>query len=70
MTIASRVVALVAITALAFGIAMPAKADLVRELIPTGKLRVAIAIAPAPSALYAVKDSTTGKFRGYCNGHR
>src|ERR1044072_6722826 len=64
MTIASRVVALVAITALAFGIAMPAKADLVRELIPTGKLRVAIAIAPAPSALYAVKDNTTGKFRG------
>ena len=43
---------------------MPAKADLIKELIPTGKLRVAIAIAPAPSALYAVKDSTTGKFRG------
>jgi polar amino acid transport system substrate-binding protein len=64
MTIASRVVAALAITALAFGIAMPAKADLVKELIPTGKLRVAIAIAPAPSALYAVKDSTTGKFRG------
>ena len=43
---------------------MPAKADLVKELIPTGKLRVAIAIAPAPSAFYAVKDATTGKFRG------
>ena len=62
MTIASRVAALVAI--LVFGIAMSAKADLVKELIPTGKLRVAIAVAPAPSALYAVKDSTTGKFRG------
>ena len=64
MTIASRVGVSVATAILAFGIAMPAKADLVKELIPTGKLRVAIAIAPAPSALYAVKDSTTGKFRG------
>jgi polar amino acid transport system substrate-binding protein len=62
MTIASRVGALVAI--LVVGISMPAKADLVKELIPTGKLRVAIAVAPAPSALYAVKDGTTGKFRG------
>lgn len=35
-----------------------------KELVPTGKLRVAIAVAPAPSALYAIKDSTTGKFRG------
>ena len=43
---------------------MPAKADLVKELIPTGKLRVAIAVAPAPSAFYAVKDGATGKFRG------
>jgi polar amino acid transport system substrate-binding protein len=43
---------------------MSATADLVTELIPTGKLRVAVAIAPAPSAFYAVKDSTTGKFRG------
>ena len=35
-----------------------------KELVPTGKLRVAIAVAPAPSALYAVKDNDTGKFRG------
>ncbi len=35
-----------------------------KELVPTGKLRVAIAVAPAPSALYVVKDSATGKFRG------
>jgi polar amino acid transport system substrate-binding protein len=34
------------------------------QLVPTGKLRVAIAVAPAPSALYAVKDAATGKFRG------
>ena len=64
MTIASRVGTLVTTAILAFGIAMPAKADLIKELIPTGKLRVAIAVAPAPSALYAVKDSTAGKFRG------
>lgn len=36
----------------------------VKELAPTGKLRVAIAVAPAPSALYAVKDDTTGQYRG------
>ena len=35
-----------------------------KELVPTGKLRVAIAIAPSPSAFYAVKDAATGKFRG------
>lgn len=34
------------------------------ELAPTGKLRVAIAVAPAPSALYAIKDEATGKYRG------
>jgi polar amino acid transport system substrate-binding protein len=41
-----------------------AKADAMKELVPTGKLRVAIAIAPSPSALYALKDANTGKFRG------
>ena len=35
-----------------------------KEIVPTGKLRVAIAVAPSPSALYAVKDNATGKFRG------
>ena len=35
-----------------------------KELVPTGKLRVAIAIAPSPSALYALKDPHSGKFRG------
>lgn len=33
-----------------------------KELAPTGKLRVAIAVSPSPSALYAVEDG--GKFRG------
>lgn len=35
-----------------------------RELAPTGKLRVAIAVSPAPSALYVVADGASGKYRG------
>ena len=46
MTIASRTLLGVATVLLAF--LVPAKADVVKELAPTGKLRVAIAIAPAP----------------------
>jgi polar amino acid transport system substrate-binding protein len=34
------------------------------ELAPTGKLRVALAVSPAPSALYVIKDATTGGYRG------
>jgi polar amino acid transport system substrate-binding protein len=44
---------------IAAGIATPVRADdaaAKRELAPTGTLRVAIAVGPAPSALYAVKD--------------
>jgi polar amino acid transport system substrate-binding protein len=40
-------------------VAMPARADdaaAKKELTPTGKLRVAIAVGPSPSALYAIKD--------------
>jgi polar amino acid transport system substrate-binding protein len=42
-------------------LAAPARADdaaAKRELAPNGKLRVAIAVGPAPSAIYAVKDGT------------
>jgi polar amino acid transport system substrate-binding protein len=35
-----------------------------KQLAPTGKLRVAIAIAPAPSAQFAIKDEATGAYRG------
>src|SRR6478735_7076911 len=35
-----------------------------QQLTPTGKLRVAIAIAPAPSAQFAIKDEATGAYRG------
>jgi polar amino acid transport system substrate-binding protein len=34
------------------------------ELAPTGKLRVAIAVGPAPSGIYALKDEATGAYRG------
>jgi len=35
-----------------------------KELAPTGKLRVAVAVGPAPSALWTVRDSATGRPRG------
>jgi polar amino acid transport system substrate-binding protein len=34
------------------------------QLAPTGKLRVAIAVAPAPSAQFAIKDEKSGGYRG------
>lgn len=35
-----------------------------KELAPTGALRVAVAVSPAPSALYAIKDPASGRLRG------
>ena len=35
-----------------------------KELAPTGRLRVAIAVGPAASALWCVRDPATGKPRG------
>jgi polar amino acid transport system substrate-binding protein len=35
-----------------------------QELAPTGKLRVAIAVAPSPSALFTIKDEATSQYRG------
>jgi polar amino acid transport system substrate-binding protein len=64
MTIANRVSIGLVVAITACGPSMSAKADVMKELVPTGTLRVAIAVAPAPSALYAIKDGTTGKFRG------
>src|SRR5580693_7861762 len=48
----------------ATGAAMGDDGAALSELAPTGKLRVAVAISPAPSALYAVKDAATGKLAG------
>ncbi len=41
-----------------------ADAAVLQQLAPTGKLRIAIAIAPAPSAQFAIKDAATGAYRG------
>ncbi len=41
-----------------------ADAAVLQQLAPTGKLRVAIAIAPTPSAQFAIKDEATGGYRG------
>ena len=46
------------------GAASAADADLLREIAPTGKIRVAVAVAPTPSAFWATKDATTGELRG------
>jgi polar amino acid transport system substrate-binding protein len=64
MTFANRVGVGLVVAMTAYGPSVSSRADVMKELVPTGKLRVAIAVAPAPSALYAIKDSTTGKFRG------
>src|SRR5215510_968454 len=62
MTIVNR--ACVGFASVMLVFAMPSKADVMNELAPTGKLRVAIAVGPAPSALYAIKDDATGQYRG------
>jgi polar amino acid transport system substrate-binding protein len=36
----------------------------VKQLAPTGKLRVGIAVGPAASALWCIRDAATGKPRG------
>jgi len=61
MPVANRVAISFAVT---LACSLPANADVMKELAPTGRLRVAIAVAPAPSALYAVKDEATGQYRG------
>src|SRR5262249_46064842 len=44
---------------------MAAAADqAIKELAPTGKLRVGVAVGPAASALWCVRDAATGKARG------
>src|SRR5215472_626040 len=38
--------------------------EAIKELAPTGRLRVAIAVGPAASALWCVRDPASGKARG------
>ena len=35
-----------------------------KELAPTGRMRVAIAVGPAPSGIYVIKDEASGGYRG------
>lgn len=35
-----------------------------KELTPAGKMRVAIAVGPAPSGIYVLKDEASGGYRG------
>jgi polar amino acid transport system substrate-binding protein len=46
------------------GTAWADDAAAIKELTATGKLRVAVAVSPAPSALYVVKDAASGKLTG------
>jgi polar amino acid transport system substrate-binding protein len=50
----------VALFALAAGAAAADDGAAIKELTATGTLRVAVAVSPAPSALYAVKDAAGG----------
>ena len=45
-------------------IIMAAADQAIKELAPTGKLRVGVAVGPAASALWCVRDPATGKARG------
>jgi polar amino acid transport system substrate-binding protein len=50
--------------ALLLGLALGARAEEVRDIVPSGVLRVAIAVGPAPSTFWATRDPSTGKARG------
>jgi polar amino acid transport system substrate-binding protein len=45
-------------------VALEAGAEGVRDIAPTGSLRVAVAVGPAASAFWATRDPATGKPRG------
>ena len=49
---------------LAFAIASAAAEDAVRDVAPTGALRVAIAVGPAASTFWATRDPQSGEPRG------
>jgi polar amino acid transport system substrate-binding protein len=44
--------------------ALVASAEGVGDIAPTGRLRVAVGVGPAPSAFWATRDPATGKPRG------
>jgi polar amino acid transport system substrate-binding protein len=53
-----------ALATLILALAGPATAEGVHDVAPTGSLRVAIAVGPAPSTFWATRDPSTGKARG------
>ena len=55
--------AIVLLGALLGGPALAADPALVKEMAPTGKLRAGIAVAPAPNAVFAIKEAN-GDYRG------
>jgi polar amino acid transport system substrate-binding protein len=57
--LAAAVSAMLAVTG-----ALAADTEAVREIAPTGTLRVAVAVGPAASAFWSTRDSVTGKPRG------
>jgi len=61
----NRIGAILAASLLAAGgIAAAQDSAAIKELTPTGKLRVAIGVGPSPSALYSLKGATPGTYRG------
>lgn len=50
--------------AMAMGGAAADDAAAKKELAPTGRLRVAVAVGPSPSALWTIRDPASGKAKG------
>ncbi len=59
----ARIVALAIWGPFATGAAAAADSEAVKQLAPTGTLRIGVAYAPAPTPVFAVKDAA-GAFRG------
>jgi polar amino acid transport system substrate-binding protein len=59
-----RIAALTAVMLIATAAAAQDKESALKQLTPTGTLRVAIAVGPAPSALWTITDPATGQYRG------
>ena len=67
MRIAMAAIGSLALVAALLAAGPAAGADLAavrQELVPTGRLRAAIAVGPAPSGMWALQDATSGAYRG------
>src|SRR5204863_4356654 len=61
---AKRLAGLIFAPLFAASAAMADDTAAIRELAPSGVLRVAIAVGPAPSGIYALKGDKPGTYRG------